>query len=246
MTGRARRNHTPAFKAKVALAAVRGEKTLTELVRPRCDTQALNLHLAEIATQVAPGGHAAALVDQAGWRRSAALNVPPNITRAAASQMPGTQPAGKRRSIHPRKPIRAAAGFTCATTNPLAERGPPAAMFYSSRDRRASIHKRIWRDIPASCKRTPATDTTSSICRGQVLGLSGRRRVGRIPGARSSPWPTSRRTPGAKPPAGRRSLCRRSRARWLVAATRCSRSSDRSTAGASGRTSGSASPRAEP
>lgn len=31
MTRRARRNHTPAFKAKVALAAVRGEKTLAEL-----------------------------------------------------------------------------------------------------------------------------------------------------------------------------------------------------------------------
>jgi transposase len=30
MARRARRNHTPAFKAKVALAAVRGEKTLSE------------------------------------------------------------------------------------------------------------------------------------------------------------------------------------------------------------------------
>jgi transposase len=33
MTRRARRNHTPAFKAKVALAAVRGEKTLSELAQ---------------------------------------------------------------------------------------------------------------------------------------------------------------------------------------------------------------------
>ena len=31
MTRRTRRNHTAAFKAKVALAAVKGEKTLTEL-----------------------------------------------------------------------------------------------------------------------------------------------------------------------------------------------------------------------
>lgn len=31
MPKRTRRNHSPAFKAKVALAAVRGEKTLTEL-----------------------------------------------------------------------------------------------------------------------------------------------------------------------------------------------------------------------
>lgn len=31
MTRRPRRNHTPAFKAKVALAAIKGEKTLAEL-----------------------------------------------------------------------------------------------------------------------------------------------------------------------------------------------------------------------
>jgi transposase len=31
MTKRLRRNHSPAFKAKVALAAIKGEKTLAEL-----------------------------------------------------------------------------------------------------------------------------------------------------------------------------------------------------------------------
>ena len=33
MSKRPRRNHTPAFKVKVALAAVRGEKTLSELAQ---------------------------------------------------------------------------------------------------------------------------------------------------------------------------------------------------------------------
>ena len=33
MTKRPRRNHSPTFKAKVALAAVRGEKTLAELAQ---------------------------------------------------------------------------------------------------------------------------------------------------------------------------------------------------------------------
>ena len=50
------------------------------LVMPRCNTEAMNLHLAEIATQIAPGAHAALLVDQAGWHLSGRLIVPPNIT----------------------------------------------------------------------------------------------------------------------------------------------------------------------
>ncbi len=33
MTKRTRRNHTPAFKAKVAVAAIKGEKTLAELAQ---------------------------------------------------------------------------------------------------------------------------------------------------------------------------------------------------------------------
>ncbi len=36
MSKRPRRNHTPAFKAKVALAAMKGEKTLAELAQ-QCD-----------------------------------------------------------------------------------------------------------------------------------------------------------------------------------------------------------------
>jgi DDE superfamily endonuclease len=50
------------------------------IVMPRCGTEAMNLHLAEIATQIAPGAHAALLVDQAGWHLSARLTVPPNMT----------------------------------------------------------------------------------------------------------------------------------------------------------------------
>ncbi len=36
MAKRARRTHSPAFKAKVALAAIKGEKTLSELAQ-QCD-----------------------------------------------------------------------------------------------------------------------------------------------------------------------------------------------------------------
>ena len=40
----------------------------------------MNLHLAEIAAEVAPGKHAVLVVDQAGWHLSAGLVVPDNIT----------------------------------------------------------------------------------------------------------------------------------------------------------------------
>ena len=39
----------------------------------------LHLHLAEIASEVAPGAHAVLLLDQAGWHMSHRLVVPPNI-----------------------------------------------------------------------------------------------------------------------------------------------------------------------
>lgn len=50
------------------------------LVLPACNIEAMNLRLAEIATEVAPGKHAVLLLDQAGWHLSARLAVPPNIT----------------------------------------------------------------------------------------------------------------------------------------------------------------------
>src|SRR6201987_5283287 len=40
------------------------------LVLPRCNTAAMNLHLAEIAQAVAPGAHAVLMLDQAGWHLS--------------------------------------------------------------------------------------------------------------------------------------------------------------------------------
>jgi transposase-like protein len=69
MARRPRRNHAPAFKAKVALAAIKGEKTLAELaqqfdVHPNQIT-AWRTQLLEGATGVfgdpAPGGFAPAV-----------------------------------------------------------------------------------------------------------------------------------------------------------------------------------------
>ena len=50
------------------------------LVLPRCDTQAMGLHLAEVAQAVAPGAHGVMLMDRAGWHRAKDLVVPDNPT----------------------------------------------------------------------------------------------------------------------------------------------------------------------
>jgi len=50
------------------------------LVLPVCNTDAMTLHLAEIARTVAPGAHAVVLMDQAGWHMTAALVIPDNIS----------------------------------------------------------------------------------------------------------------------------------------------------------------------
>ncbi len=69
MTRRPRRNHTPAFKAKVALAVLKGEKTLTELA------QAFDVHPNQITAWKAQ-----LLEGAAGLFGAAdASNVPPPV-----------------------------------------------------------------------------------------------------------------------------------------------------------------------
>ncbi len=51
------------------------------VITPAANTAAMNAHLAEIGTQVAPGAHAVLLLDRAGWhQRGKRLCVPANIT----------------------------------------------------------------------------------------------------------------------------------------------------------------------
>ena len=50
------------------------------LVLPACNCEAMQLHLDEIATKVAPGAHAILLLDQAGWHCAKALVVPSNVS----------------------------------------------------------------------------------------------------------------------------------------------------------------------
>ncbi len=51
------------------------------LVLPFVNTEAMNLHLAEISTQVTPGAHAVLTLDGAGWHQTGGkLKLPNNIS----------------------------------------------------------------------------------------------------------------------------------------------------------------------
>lgn len=57
-----------------------GRAATAALVLPHVNTEAMNLHLAEIAQAVDPGAHALLVLDGAGWHGGKDLAVPDNIT----------------------------------------------------------------------------------------------------------------------------------------------------------------------
>jgi hypothetical protein len=61
-----------------AICPARG--TGAALALPFADTEAMQLHLDEIARTIAKGAHAVLLLDRAGWHTTRALAVPKNIT----------------------------------------------------------------------------------------------------------------------------------------------------------------------
>jgi transposase len=81
MTRRSRRNHTPAFKAKVAVAAIRGEKTLAELA------QLYDVHPNQITTWKAQLVDCAAEVFGAGSARLAEPSVDLKLLHAKIGEL---------------------------------------------------------------------------------------------------------------------------------------------------------------
>src|SRR4051812_27143379 len=75
-----------------AICPARG--TGAALALPFADTQAMQLHLDEIARTVKRGAHAALLLDRAGWHTTGALNIPKNITI-----IPGAEPRRKHLAV---------------------------------------------------------------------------------------------------------------------------------------------------
>ena len=72
---------SPAFRS-TGLKALSGKpwSPAAGLILPYVNTEAMGLHLGEIAKAIAPGAQALLIVDGAGWHGAKALNVPDNIT----------------------------------------------------------------------------------------------------------------------------------------------------------------------
>ena len=66
--------------AYIFAAVCPARATGAALVMPYANTEAMNLHLLEIGRAVAPGAHAALVLDGAGWHTTPALELPHNIT----------------------------------------------------------------------------------------------------------------------------------------------------------------------
>ena len=86
----------------------------TALVMPYANSEAMNLHLREIARAVAPGAHAIIVLDGAGWHTSHTLNPPHNITLLC---LPPYSPSSTRSRTS--GSISARTTWRCASTKPM-------------------------------------------------------------------------------------------------------------------------------
>ena len=78
--GRARRATNATSGPTFSAPSVRNAALRQPLVVPAANTEVMSLHLAEIGRQVAPGSHAALVLDGAGYHVAKDLAVPHNIT----------------------------------------------------------------------------------------------------------------------------------------------------------------------
>jgi hypothetical protein len=74
---RPRAIHDQRTQSTYVFGAVCPERgTGAAVVPPACNSEATQLHLDEIATEVAPGAHAILILDQAGWHGAKQLRIP--------------------------------------------------------------------------------------------------------------------------------------------------------------------------
>src|SRR5271166_1308348 len=134
------------------------------------------------------------------WAPSARRSIPSGVLSRRMSWRPSACTATTRpcRCWPKAKPTPGGSGSTFATTSRSAAPGRPRRSSITRATAGASIRRLIWRATPGSCKRTLMTATTSCIWRTGSPVRSGRRRAGCMHGARSSPWPISRRMRAAR------------------------------------------------
>jgi hypothetical protein len=77
-------------------AACPQRRVAAGLVMPAANAEAMSLHLAAIGSKVAPGSHAALVLDGAGYHIAAALTIPNNVTL-----IPTTSPSFRCRPMRP-------------------------------------------------------------------------------------------------------------------------------------------------
>ena len=78
---RPRAIHDQRTQSTYVFGAVCPERgTGAALVLPACNTEAMQLHLNEVATKVTPGAHAVLILDQAGWHGAKGLKAPGNVS----------------------------------------------------------------------------------------------------------------------------------------------------------------------
>ena len=78
---RPRATHDQRTQSTYVFGAVCPDRgTGAALVLPVCNREAMQLHVNEIATKIAPDAHAILILDQAGWHGAKSLRVPPNIS----------------------------------------------------------------------------------------------------------------------------------------------------------------------
>ena len=70
------------------------------LVLPFCNSEAMQLHLDEIATKVGPGAHAIIILDQAGWHGAKELKVPQHLADAIAAAFARPEQPGEYLAVH--------------------------------------------------------------------------------------------------------------------------------------------------
>ena len=89
---------------------------------PACNTEAMQLHLDEIATKVTPGADAVLILDQAGWNGAKDLKTPKNISLL---RLPPRAPELDRKKISGNSCART--GCRTASSNPSTKSSITAA-----------------------------------------------------------------------------------------------------------------------